>query len=301
MSDEYWKSVKVTGMPVPVDRSLEDSTVELVGMLDHPDPRLRDDLAVSVLTTWIGRGVYDELLHGLGDGLVAGLNHGLGRPEDPTVLRRTSSALLLAEVVNRDTVAQVLDPGTLLAWGDAAAGWLVREQDQRGWSADLGPIQTVANGADLLAALARSRHLGRLELTVLLDVVGDLLLSPTPHVWHHGEDDRVAHAVMTVIHRAVVDRAVVEAWIARLGAGTRPPATRGHASTPWPTPGARNTSATLRALYLQLALGVRGRVDLPGDADLFDRPPHDRADLLLSLLDEIRAESPWLFRTPGST
>ncbi len=59
-------------MNVPADRSLDESTVELVEMLGHSNPRWREDLAYPLLTTWITRGVYDELLSGLGDGIAPG-------------------------------------------------------------------------------------------------------------------------------------------------------------------------------------------------------------------------------------
>lgn len=301
MSEAYWQAVMRTGRQVPVDRDLEESTAELVELLGHPDPRLREDLAYPLLATWISAGVYDHLLGGLGDGVAAGLRHGLGRRGDVSVVRRSYSALLLADVVDRDTTLHTLPASTVLAWGDHATSWYVRELDHRGWIPGLGWAHAIAHGADLLAALARSRHLGRLELTVLLDVVADRVLTPTPDVWRHGEDDRLAYAVMTALHRNTLEPAIVEPWLARLGAGIRAPRTRGRLDDEWPTPAARNTSAVLRALHLQLALGVQGRADLHADdAPSTDAPAH-RADLLLAVLEQIRGESPWLYRPTPRT
>lgn len=285
MSQAYWQAVRSAGHDLPTDRPLDELTAELVEMLGHPDPQLREDLAYPVLTTWLQRGVYDELLAGLGDGLLPGLQLGLGEDGDPSVVRRSYSALLLAEVVGRDNATQLLTSETVLGWGDAATSWYVREADHRGWIPDVGWAHAIAHGADLLAALARSRHFGPLELTVLLDVVADRVLAPTAYAWRHGEDDRLAHAVMTLLHRDALDLHLVEPWLARLGAGLQPPRTRGHLTTEWPTPAARNTSAFLRALHLQLALGSGN-----------EQPAH-RADLILAVLDQIRAESPWLYRS----
>lgn len=296
MSEAYWQSVKATGMHVPTDRSLDESTVELVEMLGHPNPRLREDLAYTLLTTWIGRGVYDELLAGLGDGIVPGLRYGLGHDGDTSVMRRSYSALMLAEIVGRDNDVHLMPSRAVLDWGDSATSWYVRELDHRGWIPELGWAHSIAHGADLLAALARSRHFGPLELTVLLDVIADRVLTPTAYIWRHGEDDRLAYAVMTLLHRNALDPGLVEPWLARLGAGIQAPRTRGHIDAEWPSPAARNTSAFLRALHLQLALGVQGRTDLRGDAELFAEQPAHRADLLLAVLDQIRAESPWLYR-----
>jgi len=285
-----------SGMSVPFDRSLDDCTAELVELLGHPNPRLREDVAYPVLTTWLNHGVYDDLLAGFGDGIAPGLRFGLGRDGDVSVLRRSYSALMLAEIVGRDNNALLLGPEYVLAWGDLATSWYVREQDHRGWIPEIGWAHAIAHGADVLAAFARSRHFGRLELTVLLDVIADRVLMPTSYVWRHGEDDRLAFAVMTLLHRNALDPGLVEPWLARLGEGIKHPRTRGHAEVEWPSAAARNTSALLRALHLQLALGVQGRADLRADAELFAGQPAHRTDLLLAVLEQIRAESPWLYR-----
>lgn len=122
-----------TGMTVPTDRSLDDATVELVEMLGHPNPRWREDLAYPLLTTWIDKGVYDDVLGGLGDGIVTGLTHGLGSDADLTILRRSYSALMLAEIVDHDNNVHLLTADKVLRWGDKATSWFVRERDERGW------------------------------------------------------------------------------------------------------------------------------------------------------------------------
>lgn len=297
MSEAYWQSVMHNGMQVPSDRDLGECTVELVEMLGRPDPRVREDLAYPLLTTWISRGVYDAVLSGLGDGIAPGLRHGLGHDGDVSVMRRSYSALMLAEIIGHDNNEHLMSAASVLDWGDRATAWYVREQDHRGWVPEQGWANAIAHGADLLAALARSRHFARLELTVLLDVIADRVLAPTSYIWRHGEDDRLAFAVMTSLHRNELDPGIVEPWLARLGAGIKPPRTRGHLEAEWPSPGVRNTSSFLRALHLQLALGVQGRADLRADAELFAEEPAHRADLILAVLDQIRAEQPWLYRT----
>ena len=297
MSEAYWQSVMQLGMDVPKDRPLNESTVELVEMLGHPNPRLREDLAYPLLTTWINNGTFDTVLSGLGDGIVPGLRYGLGHDGDMSVLRRSYSALMLAEIIGRDNNEHLMPADSVLDWGDHATAWYIREQDHRGWIPEQGWANAIAHGADLLAALARSRHFGRLELTVLLDVIADRVLTPTAYIWRHGEEDRLAYAVMTLLHRNALDPIIVEPWLARLGDGIKPPRTRGHLEAEWPPPAVRNTSSFLRALHLQLALGVQGRDDLRADAELFAEQPAHRADLLLAVLDQIRAEQPWLYRS----
>src|SRR5690606_40018554 len=83
---------------VPDDRPLTDLTAELARLLGSDDPRERHELALATLLTWIERGVYDDLLPGLGDGIARGLDIGLGERDTPSVFRRSLSAVVLAEI-----------------------------------------------------------------------------------------------------------------------------------------------------------------------------------------------------------
>src|SRR5687768_12607728 len=104
----YWQEVLSKGLAVPSDRHLEDLTVELTLMLGSPDPAQRDGTAYPALATWIERGVYDDLLPGLGDGMAAGLSVGLGERGTDSVFRRSFSALALAECLARDNERNIL-------------------------------------------------------------------------------------------------------------------------------------------------------------------------------------------------
>jgi hypothetical protein len=169
---------------------------------------------------------------------------------------------VLSEILARDNIELLVSATDVMRWGDRATSWYVRERDLRGYVQGRGWVHAVAHGADLIGQLARSRHLSSLEQTALLDVVADRLLAPTSHVWRHGEDDRLAYAVMAIVHRGDVGVNVLEPWVRRIGQGIRQPATRG-AAPEWPTPVAVNATNFLRALHLQLALGVRRRAAGP--------------------------------------
>ena len=180
MASTFWEQVKANGLKVPEGRTLPELTTELTRMLGDPDPANRDGIAYPTLATWISQGVYDELLKGLGDGMATGLDVGLGEDGTDSVFRRSFSALVLAEGIERDNVAHLVPVDTLLGWGDHLASWFVRERDLRGYVPTKGWAHTVAHGADALGRLAEAGVMGRrLELTVLLDVIADRLLVPT--------------------------------------------------------------------------------------------------------------------------
>ncbi|MCW3005221.1 MAG: hypothetical protein JWQ20_4519, partial [Conexibacter sp.] len=254
MSGSYWSQVHADGLAVPSDRPLDDLTAELTRMLGDPDPALRDGTAYPTLTTWVDRGVYDDLLLGLGDGMALGLLVGLGERDTDTVFRRSFSALVLGECIARDNLRPLLPGGKILEWGDRLATWLLREHDLRGFVPGKGWAHAVAHGADTLATLASSPHLATPELTVLLDVIADRLLLPVDRLFTNGEPDRLALATMTVLRRNVVPLRVLEPWIARLAAAASIRSSYGDRD---PHLVGGNAEAFLRALYLQLSLGAR--------------------------------------------
>ncbi|MBS45892.1 MAG: hypothetical protein CMH83_22520 [Nocardioides sp.] len=243
-------------------------------MLGDPDPRRRDELALPVLVTWIQRGVYDDLLPGLGDGMAAGLRVGLGERGTDTVFRRSFSVLVLSVCIERDTERPLVPGGKVLDWADRVATWLLAEQDVRGYVPGKGWAHAVAHGADAVGALAASPHFGAPELTVLLDVLGERVVGHVEHLFVNHEADRLALATVALLRRERVPFDVLEAWLDRLvsTAIQRSRSTRLHRDPDLDT---GNLDLYLRALYLQLAIGPR--------------PPATRADLLLLLVDSLRA------------
>jgi hypothetical protein len=270
MSTAYWNRVRSAEMKVPDDRPLPDLTAELTTMLGSTDPVERDEIAYPILTTWIGEGVYDDLLAGLGDGMATGLTQGLGESGTDSVFRRSFSALVLGECIGRDNEQSLLPPARLLEWGDRITGWLVRERDVRGFVPEKGWAHAVAHGADAIATLADSSHFRLPELTVLLDVIADRVLLETPAPLSSGEPDRLATATMAVFRRRLVPLRIIEPWLARVTAAASAEAPPGR--NPYLATG--NPEAFLRALHLQVAFA-------PEPIDV-------RADLLLDLVASLR-------------
>ena len=274
MSGSYWRNVVEDDFEVPADRPLDDLTAELTRMLGSTDPAVRDGTAYPALATWTARGVYDDLLSGLGDGMAAGLTVGLGENGTDSVFRRSFSVLVLGECLARDNVAGLLPGGKILDWGDRVATWFLRETDVRGFVPGKGWAHAVAHGADALVSLAESPHLHTNELTVVLDVLADRLALPPGAVFTAGEPDRMAAATMAVLRRNLVPLRVIEPWIARI-AGTAAQRTPSDVD---PFLARGNAQAFLRALYLQLSLAPA--------------PPDVRSDLLLVLVDALRRTNP---------
>lgn len=273
MESAFWEQVAADGHRVPTERPLAELTTELTAMIGDTDPYIRDDIALGTLTTWIDEGVYDDLLEGLGDGMAAGLVIGLGTTSSDTVFRRSYSAQVLTQCIRRDNEVHLMSPDTVLRWGDRVMTWLVRERDLRGFVPAKGWAHALAHGADALAALATSEAIGRLELTVLLDVIGDRLTEATESRLMYGEEDHLAAATLTILRRDVLPLDVVEPWVVRLVESAV-------ASDGDPNAVTANIQAYLRALHLQLAVAPN--------------PPAFRADLLLALISGLKRTNPLL-------
>lgn len=273
MSGSYWEQVHAGGLAVPTDRPLDDLTAELTRMLGAPDPELREQIAYATLAAWIDRGVYDDLIAGLGDGMATGLMVGLGEQDTDTVFRRSWSALVIGRCIARDNARPLLAGGKILEWGDRLTTWLLRERDLRGSVPGKGRAAAVVHGGQSLAVLARSPHLATPELTVLLDVVADRVLVESGRTLGVTEADHLATATMAVLQRNTVPLQVLEPWIARIA----------HVACRRQDPDAADSSAVdsaeafLRALHLQLSLGTR--------------PPQLRSDLLLVVIDALKSSN----------
>lgn len=270
-----WRQVLSRGLVVPADRPLDDLTAELTTMLGSPDPGLRDGTAYPALATWIERGVYDDLLTGLGDGMATGLTVGLGERDTDTVFRRSFSALVLAECIGRDNAMRLLPGARVLEWGDRLATWLLRERDTRGYVPGKGWAHALAHGADAIGVLAASPHLGGPELGVLLDVLGERVADRSTGHLTAGEPDRLAGAVLAVLRRNLLGIEQVEAWVGALASVAH---SGGGGADRDPYRDSANAQALLRALYLQVSLGA--------DA------PAIRSDLILVLVDALRRTNP---------
>jgi hypothetical protein len=216
---------------------------ELCVMLGSPDPQVRDDTAYPVLAVWTGRGVLDGLLAQVGGQLAAQLSGG-------PVYQRTFAAISLSWVVLRDAVTGELDDGMVLGWLAEFSSWWLTETDLRGWDRQLGWLHAAGHGADLLRAFGRSPRLDEPRLRGLLDIAADRLLADDGYLYAHGEDDRIAYAVASVLTRTELPVTATAGWLARLHQAIA-------AGPPGPVPPwAANTLRTLAALYIFADRGV---------------------------------------------
>lgn len=213
----YWRAVIADDYTPPTDTTLPLLVRELSAALGSTDAELRDDIAYSVLTQWLyvkrlmPRALRDELLAEW----TKNLRHGIGDRRTDSVLRRSFSALMLAVAVALDNEAAYLDRKEYEALLSAAMEYLRAEQDTRGFDVDKGWVHSVAHTADLLKFLGRSRHLERSEQAVILSGIA-AKVAQLDHVLVHGEDERLARAVVSIVSRPDVDMQAFRTFLASL-------------------------------------------------------------------------------------
>jgi Protein of unknown function (DUF2785) len=271
----FWRVIANDENALPQGEWVAELTPELLAWLGSTDPELRDEFAYRILAAWIERGQYGpEQLRGMAKQMTANLEAGLGEEGTDSVFLRTYSVLILMEVVAHDNANPFLDPADLDGYLEAALGYLRRERDLRSWVPGPGWANAVGHTADLLMMLARSPHLGGGELERILTAIADRVLAPTPAVFVHHEDERLAYAALNVLRRRLVARPVVTAWLDRFTAPAGRPDWRQAYATQPESAARANATSFLRSLYFQLLLT--------------GEPPPDRQETLDAIVATLR-------------
>ncbi len=224
----FWRGIVGAKFDVPAGENAAALAPELVGSLGSPDPELRDDLAFSILSSWI----YDKKLLGPADlrplagALEGNLRRDIETPGTDTVLLRSFSALTLSIVAARDNVTPFLEPAEFTRLLDAALTYFRDERDLRGYDAQKGWIHTAAHTSDLLKFLSRSPKLQVPDQSRILSA----LLAKNRDAkapFAQGEDERMARVAISIVRRQDFDREAFRSWLAAAEATATFPASPG--------------------------------------------------------------------------
>jgi len=250
----FWQSIAKNHYSVPQGESADALAPELSALLGSPDPELRDDLAYSILAHWIYRNnLSTAALTQLTDEWTSNLQLGLGESGTNSVLKRSFSALCLAEVPKSEKKKPFLGSVRYHALLAQAIRYLQAERDLRGYDEELHWIHATAHTADLLAALAGSPMLTKEEGAAILRAVA-ARLSTAPQVYTQGEQDRLAAAVVAVVRRNDFERSNFDAWLAGIQLEDR---------DVWTATTLQNLARYQNHQYLLQALTVRLLLETP--------------------------------------
>lgn len=262
---DFWVSIAKNDFKTPDGYTLEDLTEVLFGYLGSTDPELRDDIAYIVYANWLRREMYpSQVLRVHVDRLLANLNQGISETGSDTVFLRTFSILWLAEIVHNDNKKPVLERDQIKRILAKGIWYLGAEQDPRGHIPVKGWAHALAHTADLILVLACNRHIEEADLWEMLSAISTKIVHSTNHIYIHGEDERLASAILEILRRDAIPADKVEGWLKSLaepdggswkGAYVEQEKARAY----------HNTRNLLRSVYLEL---VSETGSLPHGRDL---------------------------------
>jgi hypothetical protein len=260
-----WKAIAATADKAPPPGASAASLVpELLAYLASPDPVRRDGIAFEVLARWLdAKTLADAEVRELARRLLEDLAGPLDAPDG--VLRRSFSALVLAEVVRRDRKAPLLSDDERRAILRAAVAYAARETDLRGHTGAKGWAHAAAHTADLLARLAGLPAFTDADRALILDAVASFVVRRHGQILAYGEDGRLATSVVAAARAGLPEQAL-DAWLAALKA---PLVERGSAAFDAGLFAAqRNVRNLLFTLYVH---GATAASPSPGERVLFEK------------------------------
>lgn len=213
MDKQFWHAVTENDYAIPDGHTLENLTDILFSFLGSTDPELRDDIAYMVYANWLKQEKFSrEEVSSHIEKLLTNLQKGIGETESDTVFLRAFSVLLLAEIVHNDNKKPLLEKDTVQKILASGLSYLEAEKDPRGHVPVKGWAHALAHTADLLLVLARNRNTDEADLWKMLTGIANKIVHSTDHVYIHGEDERLANAVIEILGRDLVSLNQLEAW-----------------------------------------------------------------------------------------
>ena len=277
MDKEFWVSIAGDDYKIPEGHTLENLTEVLFSYLGSTDPELRDDIAYVVYANWLKQALYSaDTLKSHIDKLLSNLDKGIGETVSDTVFLRAFSILLLAEIVHNDNKIQFLDQQQIQLILAKGLWYLEAEQDPRGHIPVKGWAHALAHTADLFLVLALNPNTNEADHGNMLAAISDKMVHATNHVYIHGEDDRLAGAVIELMRRGLVSVEQLDSWTHSLtepdGGGWKGVYVEEERNRAF-----QNTRNLLRSIYLQLLL------------DEEEMPNHERlTEIFLSALKNMK-------------
>ena len=243
----YWQPIRESAGEAALDA--DALAIELESCLGSPNPDLRDRVGYELYTYWLrNEALTDETRRFL----LVTLKANLVDPSADTTLRRSFSALILAELMRSDANRPFMTNADRTGLLEVATGALAAENDFRGLEPDIGWVHPVAHLADLLWRFALHPDTTNAEATMLLASVRSKV-APVTVSYAFNEGDRLARVVATLVQRDLLPADDIAEWIstfARPGSMER----WSHAfQSPEGMAELHNTKQFLRSLSDQLA------------------------------------------------
>ncbi len=214
----FWKGIVQADGRIPDGQSADALSDELSALLGDRDPELRDDIAYTLLATWLAvkPQISDGRARRLADRWTSNLRPQAADTEPDAVLLRSFSALSLAAVVARENTKPFLGEDRYRAVLDAGIAYFVSERDARGFDSTLGWVHATAHTADLLKFVGRNAYLKPGDQQRILQAIAGKVAT-TAVAWTYGEDERIARVVLSLVARPDLQQPAFTGFVADIG------------------------------------------------------------------------------------
>lgn len=217
MDKTFWLSLPQNQFALPAGHDIGTLTDQLFSHLSSVDPELRDDIAYVTYANWLKQGHYPlGVIRAHITRLFGNLQRGLGERDTDGVFLRSFSALFLAEITHNNNKKPQFELHETAELLNHALAYLASERDPRGFVPVKGWAHALAHTADWLMVLAKNPQLDSASLLRILVGIAAKLRGSSDWVYLHGEDDRLANAVLSVLKRGLVPTEQVKSWLAAL-------------------------------------------------------------------------------------
>lgn len=191
----------------------QKQALELTDCLADPDPRIRDEVAFTGLSTWLRADLIDnDTRLALADRLLPWI----AAKEDPAGFRRSFSALALSEVARADRLKPSLPESVRKRILEAAAANIETIKDYRGYDPIEGWRHSVAHASDLVLQSGLHPATTAAEAKLLLEALAKQI-APRGAAYTHGEPERLARATFFVFGRGILNEEYWNTWFKRIG------------------------------------------------------------------------------------
>jgi hypothetical protein len=214
---EFWRSIRTHDFAVPAGESIDRLAMEIVDLAAAPDPVLRDECGYEILADWVYKKnlISAGTLDALRRKLLTGMTFHIGELENPTVFRRSFSALYMSILAAHDLQKTFLSGDAFGETLDAAVKCYANERDLRGYTPANGWAHATAHVADLLKFLGRNPQLRPADQNRIVAAIAQRCQTiPSAFVW--GEDARMAAALMSIATRKDFDPSSFDGWFKQL-------------------------------------------------------------------------------------
>ncbi|MBI5353385.1 MAG: DUF2785 domain-containing protein [Chloroflexi bacterium] len=213
MEKEFWTDIYNNKYEIPEGHALTELTHEIFSYLGSTDPELRDDIGYTVFANWLKQERYSaDEIRGFIKELLANLEIGIGETESDSVFLRTFSILFLAEIIHNDNKKPFLDKTDITTVLKKALWYASSEKDPRGYVPIKGWAHALAHTADLMLVLGKNRNIEEKDLLKILNAISEKIVRSTNYIYIHGEDERLAGAVIAALRRDLIPIEKVITW-----------------------------------------------------------------------------------------